>query len=688
MNFANQFGGAMIFNLNHKNWLTVGWLPGLGLAIVISVIAFALRLWPLDALGHQIPYLTFYPAIMFAALLGGLVVGVSTSLISAIIIYFWQSSHHPFLHELASQEGMAVFIITGLLVSTISEAMIRSQARAKLVKQAMVYQRRQADNEKQFEGKLQSSERKFRALFEESPIAILLIESKTGQIMDANSCAQALLGYSMPLLSDKHILELVEAADQPMFEHYCQQIIHGELQHVNAEQCFVKQDATSFWVHLSLSRMMSETGQVEFVIASLTDITDQKRTQMKLTEHNELLTEVSAMAHIGGWGFDPETGEGSWTGETARIHEVDPEAPTSAEFGLRFFEGDARRQIESAVKAATEQGKPYDLELPMTTAKGRQKWVRTICHPRVIDGKVVKVRGAFQDITERKQLEKELQDRAQHFRAAIDSTSAGIVLVDGVGRIVDVNQGYIEASGYQRQELLNMSIVDLEVSEDKEAVRNHIQKILTEGHDRFETFHRRKSGEVWPIETEVTHMNDTEGLFFAYIMDISDRKQSELKIAHYVQQLESSMEGTLKVISNMVEQRDPYTAGHECRVGKIAAAIAEEMGWDEERCKSLELIGMVHDIGKISVPAEILTKPGRLTPLEYKMVQTHAEKGYQILKDVDFPIPIAQIIRQHHEHLDGSGYPQGLKGDAILPEARILTVADVIRINGFSSPLS
>lgn len=150
------------------------------------------------------------------------------------------------------------------------------------------------------------------------------------------------------------------------------------------------------------------------------------------------------------------------------------------------------------------------------------------------------------------------------------------------------------------------------------------------------------------------------------------------QIDGYVKQLEGMMQGTLQAVANMVEQRDPYTSGHERRVGIIASDIAREMGWAEEQCKNLQLIGLVHDIGKIAIPAEILTKPTRLGPLEYEMVKSHAEKGYEILKDVVFPLPIAEIIRQHHERMDGSGYPRGLAGDEIFPEARILAVADVL----------
>lgn len=128
----------------------------------------------------------------------------------------------------------------------------------------------------------------------------------------------------------------------------------------------------------------------------------------------------------------------------------------------------------------------------------------------------------------------------------------------------------------------------------------------------------------------------------------------------------------------MVELRDPYTAGHERRVGLIASAIAKEMGWDASRCETLEMAGLVHDIGKIAVPLELLTKPTQLHPLEMALIQRHAQAGYDILKDVPFPIPLADIAHQHHERMDGSGYPQGLRGEAILPEARVLAVADVI----------
>lgn len=142
--------------------------------------------------------------------------------------------------------------------------------------------------------------------------------------------------------------------------------------------------------------------------------------------------------------------------------------------------------------------------------------------------------------------------------------------------------------------------------------------------------------------------------------------------------LESSLEGALMAIAATLEQRDPYTAGHQRNVAELALKIARELALDESQLKALHLAAIVHDLGKIQVPAEILTKPGRLNKAEFELIKLHPESGYEILRKVDFPWPIAEIIRQHHEFLDGSGYPQGLKGEEILPLARILTVADIV----------
>jgi len=147
---------------------------------------------------------------------------------------------------------------------------------------------------------------------------------------------------------------------------------------------------------------------------------------------------------------------------------------------------------------------------------------------------------------------------------------------------------------------------------------------------------------------------------------------------HHAQMLRHGLEESIKIIAGTVEMRDPYTAGHQLRVSELAVAIGREMSLPEDQVEGIRLAAIIHDLGKITLPGEILSKPGRLSPIELQLIQTHAQAGRDLLKDVQFPWPIADIIWQHHEHLDGSGYPRGLEGPHILLEARILTVADVV----------
>jgi len=142
--------------------------------------------------------------------------------------------------------------------------------------------------------------------------------------------------------------------------------------------------------------------------------------------------------------------------------------------------------------------------------------------------------------------------------------------------------------------------------------------------------------------------------------------------------LERALEGTIVAVASTIEVRDPYTAGHQRRVAEIAVAIGRELGLSAHQLKGLRVAGTIHDIGKIGIPAEMLTRPGRLSPLEFDIIKGHAADGAEILSGVEFPWPVADMVRHHHERMDGSGYPDGLKGDEILFEARILAVADVV----------
>jgi response regulator RpfG family c-di-GMP phosphodiesterase len=159
---------------------------------------------------------------------------------------------------------------------------------------------------------------------------------------------------------------------------------------------------------------------------------------------------------------------------------------------------------------------------------------------------------------------------------------------------------------------------------------------------------------------------------------LNERNEAEKRWERSVEGLEKALSGTIRAMASTVETRDPYTAGHQRRTADLARAIATEMGVSRKEVDGIHMAGLIHDLGKISVPAEILSKPARLNELEFGIIKTHPKVGYDILKPIEFPWPIAEIVLQHHERMDGSGYPNGLRGEDIRLEARILAVADVV----------
>ena len=195
----------------------------------------------------------------------------------------------------------------------------------------------------------------------------------------------------------------------------------------------------------------------------------------------------------------------------------------------------------------------------------------------------------------------------------------------------------------------------------------------------LELLHR--DGRAVPVEVKFTYLPGPDGKpaeMLAVARDITERKRVEYELSQRTDKLLEAMEGTLQALARVVEMRDPYTAGHQKRVAELACAIAGDMGLSPDRVTGLRLAGLIHDMGKVRVPAEILTNPNVLSDAELAIIRTHPSLGYEILKTIELPWPVADIVHQHHERMDGSGYPQGLRGEGILMESRILAVADVV----------
>jgi putative nucleotidyltransferase with HDIG domain len=191
----------------------------------------------------------------------------------------------------------------------------------------------------------------------------------------------------------------------------------------------------------------------------------------------------------------------------------------------------------------------------------------------------------------------------------------------------------------------------------------------------------RKDGRTVSVERSAVPFFDAAGSvcgFRGIDRDISERKRSEDKLQSSYRRLEDTLDGVIQAMALTVETRDRRTGGHQRRVTELAHAIATEIGLSKERSRGVRIAGLLHDVGKITIPTEILSKPGRLSDMEFAIIKTHSKAGYDILKSIDFPWPVADIVVQHHERMDGSGYPSGLKGEQTALEARILAVADVV----------
>ncbi len=279
----------------------------------------------------------------------------------------------------------------------------------------------------------------------------------------------------------------------------------------------------------------------------------------------------------------------------------------------------------------------------------------------------------------RASLEESLVDSEEQFRNLIEQSPIGIhVLLEGV--CTYANPRMEEIMGFDSGRMVGLRAKDVVMAESWNDYERAMESLaLRSSTGNFSVTVKRLDGTLTTLGIQyVIGKFAGKPAMIGMAQDISERERDKAEIQRYVKSLEKTTEATLEAVSAMVEQRDPYTAGHERRVGELAAAIGKEMGLSDHRIKGLRLAGLVHDVGKIAVPAELLAKPTRLTDIEMALIRVHPKSGYDVLKGIEFPWPIAEVALQHHERLDGSGYPQGLKGDAILLESRIMSVADVV----------
>jgi PAS domain S-box-containing protein/putative nucleotidyltransferase with HDIG domain len=332
--------------------------------------------------------------------------------------------------------------------------------------------------------------------------------------------------------------------------------------------------------------------------------------------------------------------------------------------------------VESVKRVARGEIPSYRTEKRYVRKDGRVVWgALTATAMRDADGRVQYFLSMIEDITVRKTSEAALAESERKYREMANALPTCVFEADLNGRLTYANQTGLNWFGYSEDEIVRQrNVAEMVIEEQREQAARTFRRAVEVGEvPAGEYTALRSDGTTFPaLVSSRAIMRDGEAIGVrGVLVDITERVEAARRI-------ERALSRTIHALAVTTEMRDPYTAGHQERVTRLAMAMAGRMGLPADRVEGLRVAGLLHDVGKVSVPAEILSKPTGLSTIELALVRSHSETGYAILREIEFPWPVATIVLQHHERMDGSGYPSGLRGEEILLEARILAVADSV----------
>jgi PAS domain S-box-containing protein/putative nucleotidyltransferase with HDIG domain len=514
----------------------------------------------------------------------------------------------------------------------------------------------------------EGSEEKFRNVVESSPMGIHMYElAPDGRLIfiGANPAADEILGVD----NSQFIGKTLEEAFPPLAgtevpERYRLAAAQGELWHT--EQIVYEDERIKG--AFDVTAFQTSPGKMA---AMFLGVTERKRAEEALRESEERFRNVVESSPMGVHMYElAPDGRLIFIGANRAADEI--LAVDNSQFIGKTLEEAfpplAGTEVPERYRLAAAQGELWHTE-QIVYEDEQIKGAFGVTAFQTSPGRMA---AMFLDVTERKRAEEALRESEEKYSNLFHHSRDAVIIHDLEGAVLDSNEQASDLFGYTREEFASLSVEDLHPPEALAASREAFGRISREGFIRFEIDFQKKDGSVFPAEVssslfEIAGKKVIQGI----PRDITERKRA-------YERLQQSLYGTIKAISKIVEERDPYTSGHQSRVAALARAIAGEMGLSEDRVEGIFVAASAHDIGKISIPAEILSKPGQLTEMELNIIKAHTEVGHEILKNVEFPWPVTEVVLQHHEHLDGSGYPAGLGGDDILLEARILCVADVV----------
>ncbi len=522
------------------------------------------------------------------------------------------------------------------------------------------------------------AEEAYQAVVEKSLQGLHILQG--GRVVFVNSACAKMLGYpkeELLALSTEQIRNLVHPKDQELaWGHYLDRM-EEKAAPQSHEFRVIRKDGSVCWVEAFTSRIEYQ-GRPALQVAMI-DITERKEAEHALRESEERFRQF----------FENEPEYCYMTSAEGIILDVNNAALNSLGFKKEELLGKPLESIYSPeslpkIKEFFAQwkktGSIKDQEIRIITKNGARRTVLFSAGAvRDEDDKILYGVAVQRDITEHEWLKETLQKTEEHLRVIFEGASDGFLYIDKGGTILVTNERMKAILGDPHPEGKPLAAF---YDEENQRILAQNLKARWEGKGTvYEIELTDKRGRRHDLLISGTPYSDKQGTIlgaFGIYHDVTHEREAARILSEHKEALKNSFFGIAEALSKVIEDRDPYTSGHSTGVAGLAEAIARTMGFPEDHVTGIYITGVLHDIGKMAVPVEILVRPGRLSDMEMSLIQIHPQAGYEILKGIEFPWPVAQAALQHHERMDGSGYPQKLKGDEIILEARILAVADVV----------
>jgi PAS domain S-box-containing protein/putative nucleotidyltransferase with HDIG domain len=423
----------------------------------------------------------------------------------------------------------------------------------------------------------------------------------------------------------------------------------------------------------------NERGPLAHYIAIARDVTLREAASAAMRASEERLALALDATSDGLYDIDFETSTTHYSPRYATMLGYEPNelTPSHETWERLLHPEDRTRALESLNECLDGKMDEYEMEFRLRTKSGAWRWIlsRGKVVARDASGRALRLVGTHRDITARVESVAALAESERRYREMANALPTCVFEADLNGRLTYANQTGLDWFGYSEDEIVRQrNVAEMVIEEQRERAARTFRRVAEAGEVPASAYTAlRSDGTTFPaLVSSRAIVRDGKAIGVrGVLVDITERVEAARRI-------ERALSGTIHALAVTTEMRDPYTAGHQERVTRLAMAMAARMGLPADRVEGLRVAGLLHDVGKVSVPAEILSKPTGLSAIELALVRSHSEAGYAILREIAFPWPVATIVLQHHERMDGSGYPSGLRGEEILLEARILAVADSV----------